>query len=64
MRVSVRSYKIKTIKGGVYIRNRKFIRIKYTDSRQSLQTTDSNRVPSHSTHTEEDPSELQKGCKD
>ena len=35
-RVSTRSYKIKTIKGGVYIRNRKFIRIRYTDLRQSL----------------------------
>ena len=36
---SARSYKVKTIKGGIYIRNRKFIRTKHTDSRQSLKTT-------------------------
>ena len=33
-RISARSYKVKTIQGGVYIRNRKFIRIRYTDLRQ------------------------------
>ena len=51
-RISTRSYKVKTIKGGVYIRNRKFIRVKYTDSRQSLQTTGKNTAPGHNTtHT-------------
>ena len=38
-RISARSYKVKTIKGGIYIGNRKFIKVKYTDLRQSLQTT-------------------------
>ena len=51
-RVSARSYKVKSVKGGVYVRNRKFIRIKYTDLRQSLQATKENRAPSYSnTHT-------------
>ena len=47
-RVSVQSYRVKAIKGGVYIRNRKFIRIKHTDSRQSLQTTEENMTSSYS----------------
>ena len=64
-RVSARSYKVKTVKCGVYIRNRKSIRIKYTDSRQSLQTTKEDRAPSYSnTHTLRDPKELQEGQKD
>ena len=51
-RIRARSYKVKTIKGGIYIRNRKFIRIKHTDLKQSLQTTKENRVPSYNdTHT-------------
>ena len=51
-RVSARSYRVKTIKGGISIRNRKFIRIKHTDSRQSLQTTEENRTLNYSnTHT-------------
>ena len=33
-----RTYKIKAYNGGVYVRNRKFIKPQYTDSRQSLQT--------------------------
>ena len=41
-RTNTRSYKVKTVKGGVYVRNRKLIRIKYTDSRQSLQATKEN----------------------
>ena len=41
-RLSQRTYKIKTYNGGTYIRNRKFIKPRYTDSRQSLQTN--NRV--------------------
>ena len=36
-RLSARSYKVKTIKGGIYVRNRQFIRIRYTDLRQSLE---------------------------
>ena len=36
--LSARSYKVRIIKGGIYIRNRKFIRIRYTDSKQSLET--------------------------
>ena len=46
-RLSQRTYKVKTYNGGTYIRNRKFIKTRYIDSRQSLQT--SNRV----THTQE-----------
>ena len=38
-RLSLRTYKVKTYNGGTYIRNRKFIKPQYTDSKQSLQTT-------------------------
>ena len=38
-RLSLRTYKVKTYNGGIYIRNRKFIKPRYTDSKQSLQTT-------------------------
>ena len=41
-RLSQRTYKVKTYNGGTYTRNRKFIKPRYIDSRQSLQT--SNRV--------------------
>ena len=37
-RLSQRTYKVKTYNGGIYIRNRKFIKPRYIDSRQSLQT--------------------------
>ena len=37
--LSARSYRVKTPKGGVYVRNRKYMRIKHTDLRQSLKTT-------------------------
>ena len=47
--LSARSYKVKTIKGGIYIRNRKFIRIRYTDSRQSLETIPKDTVQSEGT---------------
>ena len=36
--ISPRTYKVKTLNGGIYIRNRKFIKPRYTDSRQSLET--------------------------
>ena len=38
-RLNSRTYKVKTYNGGIYIRNRKFIKPQYTDSKQSLQTT-------------------------
>ena len=38
-RLSSRTYKVKTYNGRIYIRNRKFIKPWYTDSKQSLQTT-------------------------
>ena len=38
-KLSQRTYKIKAHNGGVYIRNRKFIKPRYTDSKQSLQTS-------------------------
>ena len=37
-RLSPRTYKVKTHNGGIYIRNRKFVKPIYTDFRQSLQT--------------------------
>ena len=37
-RLSSRTYKVKAHNGGIYIRNRKFIKPRYTDFRQSLQT--------------------------
>ena len=50
--LSTRSYKVKNIKGGIYIRNRKFIRIKHTDLRQSLKTTPKHTVLGEgTTHT-------------
>ena len=36
--LSARSYREKTPSGAVYVRNRKFIRIKHTDLRQRLKT--------------------------
>ena len=53
--LSARSYRVKTIKGTIYIRNRKFIRIRYTDSRQSLQTIPKDTVQSEVLHTLTDP---------
>ena len=38
-RLSQRTYRLKADNGGIYIRNRKFIKPRYTDSRQSLQTS-------------------------
>ena len=37
--LSVKSYKVQYIKGGIYVRNRKFIKVRHTDLRQSLKTT-------------------------
>ena len=37
-KISDRSYKVKTVLGGVYVRNRKFIKIRHSDSKQSLKT--------------------------
>ena len=50
--LSARSYRLKSPRGGIYVRNRKFIRIKHTDSRQSLKTTQKDTVPDeNTTHT-------------
>ena len=38
-RLSSRTYKVKTHNDRIYIRNRKFIKPRYTDYNQSLQTT-------------------------
>ena len=50
--LSSRTYKVKTYNDGIYIRNRKFIKPQYTDSKQSLQTreatTDSIEQIAHS----------------
>ena len=47
--LSARSYKVKTIKGGIYVRNRKFISIRYTDLRQSLEVIPKDTVQSEGT---------------
>ena len=51
-RLSSRTYREKTYNGGIYIRNRKFIKLQYADSKQSLQTrkatTDSKEQVAHS----------------
>ena len=57
--LSARSYKVKTIKRGIYVRNRKFIRIKYIDSRQSLKTTRKDTALDKTPHTLLDPKESQ-----
>ena len=44
-RLSSRTYKVKTYNEGIYIRNRKFIKPRYIDSKQSLQT---NRMATNS----------------
>ena len=50
--LSARSYRLKTPRGGIYVTNRKFIRIKHTDSRQSLKTTQKDTLPDkNTTHT-------------
>ena len=50
--LGARSYKIKTIKGGIYVRNRKYIRIRYTDLRESLETIQKGTAQSEdTTHT-------------
>ena len=49
--LSTRSYRVKTPRGGVYVRNRKF-RIRHSDSRQSLKTTLKDMIPNkNTTHT-------------
>ena len=53
--LSARSCRVKTTRGGAYIRNRKFIRIKHTDLRQSLKTTQKNTILGESiAHTQKD----------
>ena len=37
--ISNRTYKVQTKAGSVYWRNRKFIKLRHTDSRQSLKTS-------------------------
>ena len=47
--LSVRAYRVKTIKGGIYIRNRKLIRIRHADLRQCLETIPKDTVQSEGT---------------
>ena len=47
--LSAMSYKVKTIKGGIYTRSRKIIRIRHTDLRQSLETIPKDTVQSEGT---------------
>ena len=46
--ISNRTYKVQTKAGGVYRRNRKFIKLRHTDSRQSLRDC-SRSSPGHAT---------------
>ena len=63
--LSTRAYKVRTIKGGIYIRKRKFIRIRYTDLRQSLETIPKDTAQSEgTTHTDSDPGGPLEGHKD
>ena len=62
-RVSIRSYKVKTIKGGIYIRNRKFITIRYTDLSKVYKPQRTTEHPA-TAHTQEDPGKLQEDHKD
>ena len=48
-RINPRTYRVRTLNGGIYIRNRKFIRPRYTDSKQSLETTKENTEPAKHT---------------
>ena len=43
--ISARSYNEKTLIGGVYVRNQKFIKIRHIDLRQSLKTTQRDVTP-------------------
>ena len=44
-RINQRTYKVRTPNGGTYIRNRKFIRPRYIDLKQSLETIRRNTEP-------------------
>ena len=44
-----RTYRVKTLNRGIYIRNRKFIRPRNTDLKQSLETTKESRKPTEHT---------------
>ena len=44
-RTNPRMYKVRTLNGEIYIRNRNFIRPRYIDSKQSLDTTKGNTEP-------------------
>ena len=49
--ISPRTYRVKTLNGGIYIRNREFIKPRYTDSRQSLETIRRDTKPTeHAPH--------------
>ena len=48
-RINPRTYRVRTLNGGIYIRNRKFIRPRYTDSKQSLETIKGNTEPAEHT---------------
>ena len=47
--LSVRSYKVQSTKGGIYVRNRKFIKVRHTDSSQILKTTPKDTIQGEDT---------------
>ena len=57
-RINPRTYKVRTLNGGIYIRNRKFIRPRYTDSKQSLATTKGNTEPTEHTPQYDRPKQI------
>ena len=59
-RVSPRTYRVRTLNGGIYIRNRKFIRPRYTDSKQSLETAKGDTKPAEHTPQNHRPKQTTK----
>ena len=56
--MNTRSYKVKTVNGGIYIRNRKLIKARNTDFKHSLQNTRGNMTHEQSTTYTERPRQI------
>ena len=57
-KLSPRTYKIKTRNRGIYVRNRKFIKSRYTDLRQSPQTREETIDPAKQTPYNHRPKQI------
>ena len=49
---------MRTLNGGIYIRNRNFIRPRYTDSKQNLEITKGNIEPAENTPQYDRPKQI------